>query len=250
MDPRISARRTAVTRQQGQRRLRVVLIGLIGTAVLVGVWLVLFHTPLFAARAITVTGAVHETPAEVVQQAGLTTHPPLMTVNAGAAVKAIEALPWVRSATVRVHWPDGVRIAVHEERPSLVMTLPGSKWAEVAPDGRVLNVTTTAPTGLLAFGGPVVPTTAGSTLGPKDAVGLQVAATLPSSFVAQVTGVTVEPGGWVQLSMTTPILVNIGNGTQLEAKYEDVSALLAGATLHNGDTIDVSVPRSPTVTGP
>jgi len=65
--------------------------------------------------------------------------------------------------------------------------------------------------------------------------------------------VTVEPaasGAWVQLAMTTPILVDIGNATQLSAKYEDVSAILAHATLHNGDIIDVSVPKAPTVTGP
>jgi hypothetical protein len=81
-------------------------------------------------------------------------------------------------------------------------------------------------------------------------VGLEVASTLPPSFVAQVTAVTVEPGGWVQLSMTTPIEVDIGTATQLPAKYEAVSSILAGATLHAGDVIDVSVPDAPTVTGP
>jgi hypothetical protein len=49
--------------------------------------------------------------------------------------------------------------------------------------------------------------------------------------------------------MTTPILVDIGDASQLTAKYEDVSAMLAGATLHDGDVIDVSVPGAPTVTG-
>jgi len=63
-----------------------------------------------------------------------------------------------------------------------------------------------------------------------------------------VTGVTVEPQGWIQLTMTTPILVDIGSTAQLTAKYEDVSAILAGATLHTGDVIDVSVPQAPTVT--
>ena len=82
----------------------------------------------------------------------------------------------------------------------------------------------------------------------RDAAGLRVATTLPASFAAQVTGVTVEPAGWVQLAMTTPILVDIGSATQLTAKYEDVSSILAGATLHNGDVIDVSVPQAPTVT--
>jgi hypothetical protein len=88
----------------------------------------------------------------------------------------------------------------------------------------------------------------GSALGSADRVGLEVASTLPPSFKAQVTGVAIQPGGWVQLSMTTPILVNIGTASQLPSKYEDVSALLAGATLHAGDVIDVSVPDAPTVT--
>ena len=71
---------------------------------------------------------------------------------------------------------------------------------------------------------------------------------MPASFAAQVTGVTVEPTGWVQLSLTTPVLVDIGSATQLTEKYEDVSSVLSGATLHNGDVIDVSIPNAVTVT--
>ena len=82
----------------------------------------------------------------------------------------------------------------------------------------------------------------------KDAPGLRVASTLPPSFVGQVTAVTVEPAGWVQLALTTPVVVDIGTTSELTAKYEDVSSILAGATLHNGDVIDVSVPDAPTVT--
>ena len=44
--------------------------------------------------------------------------------------------------------------------------------------------------------------------------------------------------------------LDIGDTTQLHAKYEDVSAALSGATLHDGDIIDVSVPGAMTVTGP
>ena len=58
MDPRISARRTAVIREQGRRRL-VVAGFVLGVALLiVGGWFIL-HTPLFAARSVTVTGNVH-----------------------------------------------------------------------------------------------------------------------------------------------------------------------------------------------
>ena len=70
MDPRISARRTAVLREQGRRRFRVLVIGLAGVACLVGAWF-LVHTPLFSARSVTVTGNVHESAAQIVAQAGL-----------------------------------------------------------------------------------------------------------------------------------------------------------------------------------
>jgi cell division protein FtsQ len=248
IDPRISARRTAVIRQQGRRRLYVLVGILVVVLLLVGAWLLL-HSPLFSARSITVTGDVHESAAQVVAAAGLTDHPPLLDVDGGAAAEAIERLPWVSSASVHVSWPDGVRIAVTEETPRLVAVGPGSTWAVLSAHGRVLQVVPGArPPGLLLVTVPVAPGAPGTTLSAKDAAALKVASTLPPSFAAQVTAVTVESGGWVQLSMTTPIAVNIGSATQLTAKYEDVSAVLAGATLHAGDVIDVSVPDAVTVT--
>ena len=60
---------------------------------------------------------------------GLAEHPPLLDVNAGAAAARIEQLPWVRRATVRVSWPDGVHIAVTEETPRFVASAPGGRWA-------------------------------------------------------------------------------------------------------------------------
>jgi cell division protein FtsQ len=247
MDPRISARRTAVTREHGRRRLHVLMGLLIATGVLVGMWFLL-HTSLFSARSVTVVGAVHETPAQVVQAAGLAGHPPLLNVNAAAVVAGIERLPWVASATVHVSWPDGVRISVIEATPRLVMSLPGAKWAVLSTDGRVLSVGVARPAGMILVNGPQVAGAPGTKLGPRDQAALKVASSLPLSFSAQVTGVTVEPAGWVQLAMSTPILVDIGTATQLPAKYEDVSSILSGAPLLSGDVIDVSVPDAPTVT--
>jgi cell division protein FtsQ len=249
MDPRISARRAAVIRAQGQRRLRILIIGLVGSAVLVGGWFLL-HSPLFAARAVTVTGNTHESAAQVIAQAGLTNHPPLLDVNAGAVATRLEALPWVRSASVSVSWPDGVHITVAEETARLVVSEAGGRWATLSAEGRVLDVSAARPPGLVLLTVPQPPGAPGTVLAARDDAGLDVASSLPASFAAQVTAVTVEPAGWVQLSMTTPIAVDIGTATQLTAKYEDVSSMLAGATLHNGDVIDVSVADAPTVTGP
>jgi cell division septal protein FtsQ len=248
IDPRISARRSLVTRQQGRRRLRVLGVALGVVALLVGVWFLL-HTSLFSARVVSVRGAAHETAAQVVVAAGLADHPPLIGLDAGAAAAGIERLPWVRTASVHAAWPDGVHIVIQEEVLALVMATGTGQWAELSASGRILTLSATRPPGLVLVAGPQHPGAAGTVLGAADQAGLRVATTLPPSFAAQVTGVTVEPGGWVQLAMTTPILVNIGTATQLPAKYEDVTSLLAGATLHNGDVIDVSVPDAPTVTG-
>jgi cell division protein FtsQ len=247
MDPRISARRTAVIKEQGRRRLIIAGSALTLAALVVGGWFLL-HTPLFSARSVTVTGNVHETAAEVVTQAGLGSHPPLLDVHPGAAAARLEELPWVRTATVHVSWPDGVHITVTEETPRFTVSTPAGAWESLSSDGRVLGQSATRPPGLLLLTVPEPPGEPGSVLSIKDAPGLRVASTLPPSFVAQVTAVTVEPAGWVQLALTTPVVVDIGTTSELTAKYEDVSSILAGATLHDGDVIDVSVPDAPTVT--
>ncbi len=247
MDPRISARRTEVTRQQGRRRLRLVGIVVAAVAVVFLGWCLL-HSSLFSARAITVVGATHETPAQIEAAAGLSSHPPLLDIQTGAEAKGIERLPWVRSASVSVHWPDGVRVVVSERVPQLVMATAAGEWAELDGEGRVLAVVATRPPGLLEVVGPQAAGAPGTVLGAPDQLGLRIAATLPPSFRAQVTAVKVISPGFVQLTMTTPILIDIGDASQLHAKYEDVSAALAGATLHDGDIIDVSVPGAMTVT--
>jgi cell division septal protein FtsQ len=217
--------------------------------VLFGLWSLL-HSSLFSARAVTMVGATHETAAQIESAAGLTRHPPLLDVNSGAMAKGIERLPWVRSASVSVHWPDGVRVVVTEQVPLLVMSTAGGQWAEVDADGRVLAVVATRPPGLVQVTGPQPPGVPGTTLGGADQLGLRIAASLPLSFRVQVTEVKVESAGFVQLAMTTPIVVDLGDASQLHAKYEDVSAALAAATLHVGDIIDVSVPQAMTVTEP
>jgi hypothetical protein len=252
IDPRMSARRTEVAREQGRRRLRLVGIGVVVLVVLFGFWSLL-HSSLFSVRSVTVVGATHETRAQIEAAAGLAHHPPLFDVNTGAAARGIERLPWVRTAWVTVHWPDGVKVVVSPQTPKLVMVAAGGKWAELSAAGRVLADVTARPPGLIELAGPQVPGDPGSRLGARDRLGFRIATTLPPSFRAQVALVTVESGGesgdWVQLAMTTPILFNIGDASQLKAKYKDVSAMLAGASLHDGDVIDVSIPGAVTVTG-
>ena len=65
--------------------------------------------------------------------------------------------------------------------------------------------------GFSRWTGPQPPGRPGTVLGAPDQLGLRIAATLPASFRAQVTEVKVVSAGFVQLAMTTPILVDIGD---------------------------------------
>jgi cell division protein FtsQ len=248
MDPRIRTRRRAVARHQGRRRLLLLVAAGVLVALLVAGWFAL-HSSLFSAKAVTVTGEVHTPRSAVIDAAGLSHHPPLIDLNTGAAAAAIERLPWVASAQVSRHWPDGVRIAVRERTPVALAPVPHS-YALVDATGRVLaNGTGVPPTlPVIVETGMAVPAP-GRDLPATVAPAMAVARSLPVAFKAQVSQVVVARDG-LHLVLTTPVTVFLGSATDLHAKYEDTAAILAGAALHNGDVIDVSAPGSPVVTGP
>jgi cell division protein FtsQ len=246
VDPRFTARRAAVVRRDRRWRL-IVAIGVATLVVLGGAAWPLTHSPLFAARALTVRGSQHTPAAVVLAAAGLAQHPPLGDVNVGASAAAIESLPWVAHASVVRHWPDAVVVTVTERRPVAVVASASGGWALVDRTGRVLSHVSMPPSGsvqLVSDGNAGRP---GSTLR-GAAAPLRVTASLPTAFASLVSAVAPTTGGGIDFSLSDGIGVIFGSPTQLEAKFEDVAAVLAGAQLVAGSIIDVSVPDAPTVT--
>ena len=82
-------------------------------------------------------------------------------------------MPWVRTATVHVSWPDGVHIAVTEETPRFVVSEAGGQWDTLSADGRVLSVSPARPPGLLLLSVPQPPGAAGTVLPARDEPGLR-----------------------------------------------------------------------------
>ncbi len=245
IDPRIQERRRAVDRRHSRKRR--VLVGALAALTLLGAgaWPIL-HSHFFAAEHIVVTGNVHTPTPTVLAVAGLAEHPPLIDVHAGAAERALDALPWVARATVGVNWPTGVAVTVTERRPVAAVQEGANAWAELDATGRVLATTTAAPT-LVQLTGVPRPGAPGSTLGAARAL-LGVAAALPVAFKAEVLRLAPAPTGHgVDLALAGGIGVVFGAPSQLPAKFEDIASLLAGAQLVPGAVIDVSVPDSPLV---
>ncbi|HWE71068.1 MAG TPA: FtsQ-type POTRA domain-containing protein [Acidimicrobiales bacterium] len=252
IDPRIRQRRQAVRRRVGRRRLRVV-IAVAVVIIVLGGGFALLHTSLFAARVVTVTGAHPQTPtAAIIQAAGLSNRPLLLNVDAAAAEARLTALPFIRTAQVTRHWPDGVQVTVTQRVPVAVMAGPTGSWAQLDASGRILAVQPARPPGLVQLivttaAGPVSPGRAGRVLPALAGSGLQVCRTLPLAFSAQVVSVSVAPNATIDLALNSGLTVVMGTTADLTVKYQDVASIIAHAALQGMKTIDVTVPGAPTV---
>lgn len=248
-DPRVRARR----RQVGRSRLRVPLWIAGGLLVLVllgiGSWSLL-HTRWFSATTVPVVGATHETTAQVISAAGLASSPPLISIDPTAAATGVEQLAWIKSAKVVLVWPHTVKISVTERVASGAVVV-GNRWLLVDSQGRILTTMDQKPFAQPIIRLPAVPTTKpGVFLGNQAIPAAVVAGTLPVAFRSQVASVIGHKDGSVTLKLTTPVTVDLGQPTDLTAKYTDIASVIAGATLHPGDVLNVSVPQAPTISGP
>jgi cell division protein FtsQ len=251
IDPRIRQRREQVERTRTQKRLRR-LGAVVAVIALVVAGAFLLHTPLFGAKVVKVTGSHPNTSdLAIVTAAGLLHHPPLVSVDPGPVAARVESLPFIASAQVTRHWPDGVTIAVTERKPIVAMAGPAPAWSTLDGYGRTLAVTPGKPVLpvliVIATTGPVPPAPVGRTIAPAADPGLAVARTLPPAFAGQVVSVTVAADRTVTLALSSGLVVLLGTVSDLTAKYEDVAAIIANAQLRGVHTIDVTVPQSPTV---
>src|SRR5437667_8387585 len=63
------------------------------------------YTPLFRLRDIRVEGTQSLRPGEVITRAGIGSATNVFHLDTGSIVSALEADPWIRSATVELHLP-------------------------------------------------------------------------------------------------------------------------------------------------
>jgi cell division protein FtsQ len=251
MDPRIGARRTAVTRERGRRRLRLVLGAVVAGALVVGGVAVL-HSPVFAARHVTVRGAHHVPARLIVRTAGLSGSPPLVDVDSATEARRLESIPWVARAVVARRWPDSVVVTVVERVPVAAMAraAPASGYALVDASGRVHEWTGAVPGGMPVLLAPLSPRRPGTVLGVAARPALVVADAARRSLPGYVRAVSVDRFGAVRLDLGDGVQVLVGRDISLGPKLAALRSVLAGAPPQGPELIDVTVPGEPTVGPP
>lgn len=249
MDPRLRERRTAVLRAQGRHRLRVLgLLVSLPLAVLIGV--LVLRSSWLSVRHVTVLGA-RRTPVAAAERAvAAALHHPMISLDVAALDSDLDALPWVRLATVQRSWPSTLVVRITERDPVAAIR-SGPDWAELDGTGRVLALTGSAPAGLPVLSGSVPPAVRpGEVVGAQLRSELAVAAAVPPALRSEVAGMGPEPDGGVQLSLARPkgTTVEIGPATELSDKMAALQTVLAQVDLTGVTVIDIRVPGQPALT--
>ncbi len=240
------ARRRVVTRQAGRRRLRIVVIAACLALLAAGLF-GLAHSPLISARSVTITGAEHTTRAEILAVSGLGHDPPLVDINSLAAAHAIERLPWIKTASVRVSFPSSVRVLVTERRPVAVVPLRSGGVALVDVTGRVLADSSRRPTGMISLRGLAGLPGPGGVVRGADGL-LSTAAALPADLVSRIAALRLQPGLGIVADLHLGPRVILGSTADLSAKLVALATIVSEVSLKGMATIDLRAPSDPVLT--
>ncbi len=243
IDPRLRDRRIEVARDEGRRRLRRVLWVLL-VLVAIGGAIAATQSPLLDVDRIEVTGVPGSQADEVRSASGIELGDALVTVDGGAAVARLEALPWVAGASVARSWPSTVEIAIEVRTPvAVVGDDPGMR---VDATGQALGPATDGDASRLPRIDAAAPAL-GESLPDGAGIVAEVLGGLPQELRSQVSTAGHRSNG-VVLELRDGIEVTWGDATEATAKADALRVLLGQDDRGSFEQIDVSVPRASTIT--
>jgi cell division protein FtsQ len=247
-------RRASVTaiearpRRRGSRLLKFSLVALLvaATVVVAGEWVL--RQSYFRVQDVTFVGVHHEPLALVEAASGLEDHPTMMDVNSASLKANLVQFPWIKHVALVKRWPHTVVVTVTEAKAVAVAFGAKHVLQYVDASGRDLGAAplhANYPT--LRF---VDPRNGSWPFAHAGRSAAYVASQLPPAFASQVSVITEDDHGRVELQMTTPVRFILGPPTQLHAKFVAIASVIAHTTLSPGDVVDATVPDELAVTGP
>jgi len=205
-------------------------------ALFVGLGLLLYFTPIMAARNVVITGLGAVTQEEVIAAAAVKEGTPLLQVNTDDVAERVATIRRVGTARVQREYPSTLRITVVERVPIVVKDYPdGSHLFD--RDG--VDFATAPPP-------PNLPYLDADNPGPNDPstrAALEVMTALRPEVAGQVARVSAPSVAAVTLTLVDGREVIWGTTERTEEKAQKLAALLT----QPGHTYDVSSPDLPTV---
>ena len=246
VDPRLRQRWVETRRQEGRRRLRIVL-GVAAVGVLAGGSWGATRSPVLDVDRVVVDGAGQSGARLVAEKSAVRRGQPLLDLDRGAAARRVGALPWVLRAEVQRDWPGTVRIRVTERVPVGVTREDSVSWALLDRSARVVAVVPSAPPGLAVVDGFSEAGATGTRLGPAVAEVLGVVTAMPPALLPRVAAVAVGDEG-ISLRLAPQGEVRLGPPEAVEHKLRAALTVLGVVDGRTVATLDVRIPAAPVLT--
>ncbi|MGJ6981057.1 cell division protein FtsQ/DivIB [Aestuariimicrobium soli] len=216
------------------RRLRPAMVAGGVLALVIALVVVVWFTPAFSLRRVSVEGTSLLTTAEVEQRAAAPLGRPLVRVDLQQLSDRVATLPEVASVKVSQEWPSSVRIEV-VERTARVQRVEGSTYQWVDASGTIFHTQTTASPKLVVVN---TPSTDKRLL--RDLATVSTA--LTPTLRAQVLGIKAQTPDAITLTLKGGRSIVWGSADESATKAKVATALLqVKATVY-----DVSSPANPT----
>lgn len=222
------------------RRRRIAVLLVVVTVLVVAAWGV-SRSPLLDVDHLEVTGNARVGTDEILTASELDAGDPMLWLDAAATAEHIEALPWIRTATVEREWPDTVRITVRERVPVAWVDAGSGQALVVDRAGRALTLDPAPPPGLPRLAD-VTPAAVGAEIAPVG--GAWLAGHLTADQLPVVASITVADGR-ATLEVTSGQEVRFGRLDQVADKMRAAMAVLAQPGVDQRSYVDVSAPSTP-----
>jgi cell division septal protein FtsQ len=241
MDPRLRARRIAVSRAASRRRLKWVLIPVVAILIVVA-GLGVLGSSLFAVRSVEVSGQVYTSPADVDAAVKQLKGKPVLLIDTHAIESRLEKSPWVREARVSTDFPHGASIEIREREPLATYQGTDNRFRIIDVEGRVVDVLAGQPIEFMLITGPAVNAEAGGSAGVAFTHGAELVEALTPGVRSRTASVGVSEAGELSLHFHNDpeTVVLLGAPTQLLDKLTRLEALLKNTDVNKCSRIDVS----------
>lgn len=243
-----------LVRRFGRRRLRVIIILVLGSLLGAGCVWVLYGSQWLRAERVSVSGTRVLTPEQVREAAGVPVGAPLISVDTDAIEARLRRkLPRIDSVDVFRSWPHGIGLKVTERSP-VVVVRKGAAFVEVDDEGVRFATVSDAPKGLptleLTVSRSDSSTASLRRFGEdrlvREAVRV-VAGDIPAAVARETRIVKVRSYDDISLELSGGRTVAWGSGEKGRAKARTLTALMKAAP--GARHFDVSAPTAPASAG-
>jgi cell division protein FtsQ len=238
----LTARAAEVRKVRRQRRKSVVVVLLaLSFAAAAGVGVI--RSPLMAIDSVSVQGAEMVDEAAIVGAAAVPLGTPLLDLPIEATEQRVQALPEIRSATVKRNLNGRIDVIVTEREPTMALR-SGAGFVLVDDDGRQVRTTDIPPDGFLPVIGLEATGVPGDPAPPGSTSVLRLMDEITPPVRAAVSEVIVA-GDQLALRLSAGGRAVLGDDNELAAKVVSLETLLLSVDLRCVHEIDLTVPSAP-----